>query len=95
MRALRIIAKILLFPVTLLQTITVVISMFIIERLAGLLNIASGILFFGQYSVSCNISLAGQWEKPIPPLVYNHLLFSQYSRFYSRHTAYPYSAYGL
>lgn len=45
MRVLRIFFKILLFPVSLVLTIFVAISSFLIERAAVLLNIVSGILF--------------------------------------------------
>ena len=45
MKALRILAKILLFPLSLLLTIFVSVSMFAVERLAGLLNVLSGIVF--------------------------------------------------
>ena len=43
MKALRIIAKILLFPLSLMLTIFVAVSMFVVERFVGLLNILSGI----------------------------------------------------
>lgn len=45
MRALRIILKILLFPITLILTLFVAVSGFIIEKCAMLLNIISGLLF--------------------------------------------------
>ena len=47
MKALRIIAKVLLFPLTLLLTIFVKVSMFVVERCAGILNLLSGIVFIG------------------------------------------------
>ena len=47
MKVLRIIAKILLFPITLLLTIFVKVSMFVVERCAGILNLLSGIVFIG------------------------------------------------
>jgi len=47
MKALKIIAKVVLFPITLLLTIFVKVTMFVVERLAGLLNILSGIVFIG------------------------------------------------
>jgi cytochrome c biogenesis protein CcdA len=47
MKALRIFAKILLFPFSLLLTIFVAVSMFVVERCAGILNILSGIIFLG------------------------------------------------
>jgi len=45
MKALRIIAKILLFPLSLLLTIIVAVAMFAVERCASILNILSGIIF--------------------------------------------------
>ena len=46
MIALRVLFKVLLFPLSLLLTIFVAVSMFLIERFAVLLNIFSGIMFF-------------------------------------------------
>ena len=43
----RIFFKIILFPFSLILTIFVAVSMFLVERVAGLLNILSGILFLG------------------------------------------------
>jgi len=40
--------KIILFPISFVLTIFVAISTFLVERLAGLLNIVSGILFLGS-----------------------------------------------
>ena len=45
MIVLRVIFKVLLFPLSLLLTIFVAVSMFLIERFAVLLNIVSGIMF--------------------------------------------------
>ena len=39
--------KIILFPIILVLTVFVAVSTFLVERIAGLLNIISGILFFG------------------------------------------------
>ena len=39
--------KIILFPISLVLTIFVAVFMFLVERVAVLLNILSGILFFG------------------------------------------------
>ena len=41
----RILIKILLFPFSLLLTIVVTVSMFAVERFAGILNVLSGIMF--------------------------------------------------
>jgi len=43
----RVFFKILLFPVTLLLTVLVAVSRFVVVRCAVLLNIIAGILFFG------------------------------------------------
>lgn len=43
----RIFFKIILFPISLVLTIFVAVFMFLVERVAGLLNIISGILFLG------------------------------------------------
>jgi len=43
----RIFFKIILFPFSLILTIFVAVFMFLVERVAVLLNILSGILFFG------------------------------------------------
>ena len=47
MKIIRILFKILLFPLSLLLTIIVPVSMFLVERCAGILNIFSGIMFLG------------------------------------------------
>jgi len=66
MKALRIFAKILLFPLTLVLTIFVAVAMFLVERCAGILNIISGIIFLGalagyaQYLFGWPIGIAGQ-----------------------------------
>ena len=44
MKALKIFFKVLLFPLSLLLTVFVKVSMFAVERFAGLLNILSGIM---------------------------------------------------
>ena len=45
MKALRIILKILLFPFSLLLTVFVAVSMFVVERCAAILSIFSGAMF--------------------------------------------------
>ena len=47
MKALRIFFRILLFPLSLILTIVVALSMFIVGRCAVILNIFSGIMFLG------------------------------------------------
>ena len=65
MRPLRILLKILLLPITLVLSIIVAISMFAIERIAGLLNIFSGIIFlaalvgYSQYLFGWPFGIAG------------------------------------
>jgi cytochrome c biogenesis protein CcdA len=66
MKALRILAKMLLFPLSLVLTIFVAVAMFIVERFAGILNIISGIIFLGalaayaQYLFGWPIGTAGE-----------------------------------
>ena len=66
MKALRIFAKILLFPLSLLLTIFVAVSMFVVDRFAGLLNILSGIIFiaalagYSQYLFGWPMGAAGE-----------------------------------
>ena len=65
MTALRVIFKVLLFPLSLLLTIFVAVSMFLIERFAVLLNIFSRIMFlatlagYAQYLFGWPIGDAG------------------------------------
>jgi len=65
MKALKILLKVLLFPVSLILTIFVAVSMFLVERLAGLLHIISGIVFlaalagFSQYLFGWPFGTAG------------------------------------
>ena len=65
MKALRIFFKVLLFPLSLLLTIIVAVSMFVVERLAGILNILSGIMFiaalagYAQYLFGWPVGTAG------------------------------------
>ena len=65
MKALRIFFKVILFPISLLLTIVVAISTFIIVRLAGILNIFSGIVFiaalaaYSQYFWGWPFGIAG------------------------------------
>jgi len=65
MKALRVFFKILLFPLSLLLTIFVAVSMFLIEHFAVIFNIFSGIMFFGalagyaQYLFGWPIGSAG------------------------------------
>jgi len=64
-KALRILAKILLFPLSLLLTVFVSVSMFAVERLSWLLNIFSGIVFiaalagYSQYLFGWPMGTAG------------------------------------
>jgi len=57
--------KVLLFPISLLLTIFVAASMFLVERCAGILNIFSGIMFiaalagFSQYFFGWPFGTAG------------------------------------
>ena len=61
----RILIKILLFPFSLLLTIFVAVSMFVIERFAGILNILSAIMFiaavagYAQYLFGWPVGAAG------------------------------------
>jgi cytochrome c biogenesis protein CcdA len=61
----RILFKILLFPLSLLLTIFVTVSMFVVERCAGLLNILSGIMViaavagYAQYMFGWPVGAAG------------------------------------
>lgn len=61
----RIFFKILLFPISLLLTIVVAVSMFLVERCAGILNIFSGIVFlaalvgYSQYLFGWPFGIAG------------------------------------
>ena len=65
MKALKIIFKVLLFPLSLLLTVFVSVTMFVVERLAGLLNILSGIMFiaalagYSQYLFGWPMGTAG------------------------------------
>jgi len=65
MKALRILIKILLFPLSLLLTIFVAVSMFVVERCAVLLNIVSGLMIvaalagFSQYFFGWPMGSAG------------------------------------
>lgn len=65
MKALKIFFKVLLFPLSLLLTVFVKVSMFVVERLAGLLNILSGIMFiaalagYSQYLFGWPMGIAG------------------------------------
>jgi len=65
MKALRIFIKVLLFPLSLLLTIIVAVSMFVVERVAGILNILSGIMFiaalagYAQYIFGWPVGTAG------------------------------------
>jgi len=62
----RIFFKIFLFPVSLILTIVVAFSMFLIEHCAMILNIFSGVLFFGalaaylRYFFGWPIGIAGE-----------------------------------
>ena len=62
----KILLKILLFPISLLLTIIVAISMFVIERCAGILNVLSGIMFiaalagYSQYFFGWPFGIAGE-----------------------------------
>ena len=62
----RIFIKILLFPISLLLTIIVSVSMFVVERCAVLLNIVSGLMFiaalacFSQYFFGWPMGTAGE-----------------------------------
>ena len=66
MKALRIFIKFLLFPISLLLTIFVAVSMFVVERCAVILNILSGIMFiaalagYSQYLFGWPIGTAGE-----------------------------------
>ena len=66
MKALRIFVKVLLFPLSLLLTVIVSVSMFVVERCAGILNIISGIIFlaalagYSQYLFGWPVGTAGQ-----------------------------------
>jgi hypothetical protein len=66
MKALRIIIKILLFPFSLLLTIVVAVSMFVVGKLAWLSNIFSGIMFlaaltgYSQYLFGWPVGAAGE-----------------------------------
>ena len=66
MKALRVLIKILLFPLSLLLTIFVAVSMFVVERCAVLLNIVSGLMFvaalagFSQYFFGWPFGTAGE-----------------------------------
>ena len=62
----RILIKVLLFPVTLLLTVVVAISRLITVRCAMLLNIVSGILFLG--ALACLISYLTGWPFSKPGL---------------------------
>ena len=65
MKALKTIFKVLLFPLSLLLSIFMPISMFVVERCAGLLNILSGIMFvaalagYSQYLFGWPFGIAG------------------------------------
>ena len=65
MKALRIFIKVLLFPLSLLLTIFVAVSMFVVERFAGILNILSVIMFiaalagYSQYLFGWPFGTAG------------------------------------
>ena len=50
MKALKIFFKVLLFPLSLLLTVFVKVSMFVVERCAGILNILSGIMFIAAFA---------------------------------------------
>ena len=66
MKALRIFFKILLFPVSLLLTIFVAVSMFLVERCAVILNIFAGITLlaslagYAQYLFGWPLGHAGE-----------------------------------
>jgi hypothetical protein len=66
MKALRILVKIFLFPLSLMLTIIVTVSMFIVERFAVMLNILSGIIFiaalagYAQYLSGWPVGAAGE-----------------------------------
>jgi len=61
----RILIKILLLPLSLLLTVVVSVSMFAVERFAGILNILSGVMFiaavigFAQYLFGWPVGTAG------------------------------------
>ena len=65
MKALKIFLKVLLFPISLLLTVFVKVSMFAVERLAGLLNILSAIMIvaalagYSQYLFGWPFGTAG------------------------------------
>ena len=65
MKAFRIHIKVLLFPLSLLLTIFVAVSMFVVERCAGILNIFSVIIFiaalagYSQYFFGWLMGTAG------------------------------------
>ena len=65
MKALRILVKVLLFPLSLLLTIFVAVSIFVVERCAGILNIFSVIVFinaltgYSQYFFGWPMGTAG------------------------------------
>jgi len=62
----RILIKILLFPISLILTIFVAVSMFVVERCAVILNILAGIMFlaalagYSQYLLGWPIGAAGE-----------------------------------
>jgi cytochrome c biogenesis protein CcdA len=66
MKALKIITKILLLPLSLILTIFVAVAMFAVERCAGIINIISGIIFIGalvgyaQYLFGWPMGTAGE-----------------------------------
>ena len=66
MKTLRILARILLSPLTLLLTVFVRISILIVERCAGILNILSAVVFLGalvsyaQYLFGWPVGTAGE-----------------------------------
>lgn len=64
----RIFFKILLFPISLILTIFVAVSTFLIERVAGLLNIVAGILLFG--AIACFIEYFTGWPFGSPGSTY-------------------------
>lgn len=55
----RIFFKIILFPISLILTIFVAISTFLVERVAGLLNIVAGVLLFG--AIACLLEYFFGW----------------------------------
>lgn len=59
MRILRMFFKIILFPITLVLTIFVAVSTFLVERVAGLLNIVAGIFLFG--AIACLLQYFFGW----------------------------------